>query len=141
MTDGSLGYEFSHVHIYASDPTATITWLTDGLGGRVVDERTTPSGAANTYVRIGGQLVLVRGPREGETFADARDRAYGLDHFGLSVSDMPATLEVLRARGIEPETPPGGFALSSDVHFLRGPDDVWVELTTFARFDAPPPDS
>jgi catechol 2,3-dioxygenase-like lactoylglutathione lyase family enzyme len=117
------------VHVYASDPDATVAWLTDGLGGEVVGRVQHDGYPMRTEVLIGGQLVQVRGRRETEHFADAGPRSYGIDHIGLGVTDVDAALEELRARGIEPVTTfDNGFVVPPGVAFLRGPDELWVEL-------------
>ena len=135
MTSGeALDYEFSHVHIYATEPITTVRWLTEGLGGEVVAER--PLGSAvNTYVLIGGQHVTVRGRREAESFGEPVSGSSGIDHFGISVSDLPAALEALRKRGIVPEALfDDGSSQGPVAAFLRGPDDIRVELTSHQTF-------
>ena len=58
-----------------------------------------------------------------------RQRAFGIDHFGLVVDDVDATLATLRWRGIEPETDfANGYEVPDGVAFVRGPDDLWVEI-------------
>lgn len=134
----AIDYVFTHVHVYASDPDATVFWLTDGLGGQVVSRRQHPGYPMATQVRFGNQIVQVRGPRDNERFGDAGPRTYGLDHFGLSVPDLEATLAALRKRGVVPEsTFDNGFSVPDGVAFLRGPDGLWVELTSLEFEPAP----
>jgi catechol 2,3-dioxygenase-like lactoylglutathione lyase family enzyme len=135
-------WRFTHNHIYASDPQATVAWLVD-LGGTLVGE-TNHDGYPTMYnVTIGGLLVQVRGQRSAEHFTPkSGERAFGLDHIGLVTDDLPATLTALRARGIEPETEfSNGFSVPDGVAFLRGPDDLWVELAPsiwYPETDFPP---
>ena len=129
---------FTHVHVYASDPEATVSWLTDGLGGDVVDRRQHGDYPVATRIRIGGLIVGVRGSREHERFTPAGPRMFGFDHIGLSVEDLGATLAALRDRGIEPETTfENGFRVPDGVAFIRGPDALWVEITTLEYEPAP----
>lgn len=126
---GALDWDMDHLHIYASDPAVTIAWLTDGLGGEVVHESEHSGYPKQVIVRLGGQLVQVRGRRAEEQFADVGRRTYGLDHFGLTVDDLDAALAELRTRGIEPVRDfEQGFGAASSIAFLRGPDGLWVEL-------------
>jgi catechol 2,3-dioxygenase-like lactoylglutathione lyase family enzyme len=128
--DLALDYRFTHVHVYASDPAATVRWLTDGLGGEVAGELDRPGFPVTTEVRLGGQLVFVRGSRDAERFAEPGPRTFGLDHFGLSVQDVAAAVEVLRARGIEPDTTfNNGLPIPAGVAYVRGPDDLLIEIS------------
>ena len=57
------------------------------------------------------------------------DLGTGYGHIAIGVDDLDATLESLRAQGIEPERPPyqvseGGSFLC----FVRDPDDYRVEI-------------
>lgn len=136
----ALSYVFSHVHVYASDPEVTVKWLTDGLGGEVVSRRQGGDYPVTTQVSLGGQIVQVRGRRESERFVAAGSRCFGLDHIGLSVTDLDATLAALRERGITPETTfDNGFRVPEGFAFLQGPDGIWVELTSLEH--APPPET
>ena len=127
---GTSDWRFNHVHVYASDPQATVAWLTDGLGGEVVHEARHADYPTMYHVRVGGQLVFVRGRRPAEQFLPAGPRSFGLDHFGLVVDNLDVALELLRARGVEPVTDfDNGFSVPPGVAFVRGPDNLWVEIT------------
>lgn len=134
----AMAYVFTHVHVYASDPEATVSWLTEGLGGEVIGRHRYADYPEAVQVRIGALLVQIRGNRAGEHFAPAGPRTFGFDHIGLSVEDLDATLAALRVRGIEPETSfENGFRVPDGVAFVRGPDGLWVEITTLAYEPAP----
>ena len=130
---GALDWEFTHVHVYASDPEATVAWLTDGVGGEVASVREHPGYPKATIVRLGGQVVQVRGHKDAERFEPAGSRSYGIDHIGLAVPDLEAALAELRARGIEPVTEfEQGFSIPAGIAFLRGPDNLWIEIVPTA---------
>jgi hypothetical protein len=130
---GALDWEFTHVHVYASDPEVTVAWLTDGVGGEVVSAHQRPGYPKATSVRLGGQVVQVRGARDTECFADAGPRSYGIDHIGLAVPDVDTALAELHARGVDPVTEfEQGFSIPPGIAFLRGPDDLWVEIVPTA---------
>jgi catechol 2,3-dioxygenase-like lactoylglutathione lyase family enzyme len=127
-----LDIEFNHVHVYASDPDRTVTWLTDGLGGEIVRRVTHPGYPEAIAIVLGSRLLVqVRGRRDNEQFASGGPRRYGLDHVGVTVANLDATLEALRERGIEPVTTfEQGFSVPPGVAFLQGPDGLWVEITS-----------
>jgi catechol 2,3-dioxygenase-like lactoylglutathione lyase family enzyme len=130
---GTPEWQFTHVHVYASEPEVTVAWLTDGLGGEVVSETQHAGYPKAWIVELGGQLVQVRGRRDAETFASAGPRSFGIDHIGLAVADLEAALAQLQARGVEPVTEfEGGFSIPAGIAFLRGPDELWVEITPTA---------
>jgi catechol 2,3-dioxygenase-like lactoylglutathione lyase family enzyme len=133
-----LDYVFTHVHVYASDPDATVAWFTDGLGGHVVARRQHGGYPVATDVRLGDQIVQIRGRRDEEHFADAGPRTFGLDHVGLSVEDVDATVAALAERGIAPESGGSdGFHVPEGVVFVKGPDGVRVEITSLEHVPAP----
>jgi catechol 2,3-dioxygenase-like lactoylglutathione lyase family enzyme len=126
---GALQWEFDHVHVYASDPDATVAWLTDGLGAEVLAQHQHPGYPQATVLRLGGQQLQVRGAREAERFDRPGPRSFGIDHIALAVPDVDAALAELRSRGIEPVTEfEQGFSIPPGIAFLRGPDDLWVEI-------------
>jgi catechol 2,3-dioxygenase-like lactoylglutathione lyase family enzyme len=136
-------WRFTHVHVYASDPRATINWLTD-LGGEVVAESQYSDWPTMFNVSLGGQIIQVRGERGNEQFAPTRgERSFGIDHIGLVVTDVDTTLAALQARGIAAETEfANGYEVPEGVAFLRGPDDLWVEIAPavwYPESDFPPP--
>jgi catechol 2,3-dioxygenase-like lactoylglutathione lyase family enzyme len=130
-----LDWRFTHVHVYASDPDATVAWLT-ALGGDVVAAHRYDGFPTMFDVALGGQIVQVRGERDIEHFSPADGaRSFGIDHLGLVATDLDATLEALRARGIEAETEfTNGYTVPDGVAFLRGPDDLWVEVAPAAWY-------
>ena len=134
----ALNFVFTHVHIYASEPEDTVSWLTEGLGGEVIGRHRYGDYPEATQIRIGSLIIQVRGHRSGESFAPAGPRTFGWDHIGLSVEDLGATLAALRDRGVEPETSfENGFRVPDGVAFVRGPDGLWVEITTLDYEPAP----
>jgi catechol 2,3-dioxygenase-like lactoylglutathione lyase family enzyme len=121
--------------VYASDPDATVAWLT-ALGGEVVAEHRYDGFPTMFDVALGGQIVQIRGERTTEHFspADGR-RSFGIDHLGLVVTDLDRALEALRARGIVAETDfANGYTVPDGVAFVRGPDDLWVEIAPAAWY-------
>jgi catechol 2,3-dioxygenase-like lactoylglutathione lyase family enzyme len=137
---GALEWRFEHVHVYASDPDATVAWLT-GLGGAVAAVYNHPGYPTAYDIEIGGQTLQVRGQRGNERFDPAGTaRRFGIDHICLVADDMDAALEQLAANGITPETTfENGFSIPPGIAFLRGPDNLWVEIAPAALYDQAKP--
>jgi catechol 2,3-dioxygenase-like lactoylglutathione lyase family enzyme len=122
-----LEYDFHHIHVFCSDVDATERWFTEGVGAEVVG-RGDSRGVPAVTLRLGGVNVLLRPAREGENLVDAGARHFGADHFGLRVSDVDATVAELKQRGVFVEVEPWDFSPGSRIAFIKGPDEVRIEL-------------
>ncbi len=122
-----LEYHYDHVHLYCSDHEATERWFVEKIGAQLV-KRGQALGAPMSELRLGGGTVLIRGARPGEQFAPPGARRFGTDHFGLRVADVDATIAELRRRGVTIDMEPKDFNPSMRIAFVKGPDDVRIEL-------------
>jgi catechol 2,3-dioxygenase-like lactoylglutathione lyase family enzyme len=80
-------------------------------------------------MQLGGQTVLIAPPHPHEATATAPPFPHhGLEHIGLTVDDVDAAVEELRAKGAEiaigPLTRNPGLRLA----FIRGPEGIMIEL-------------
>lgn len=119
-------YEFNHIHVVCSDLVATEKWFVDGVGAELVERRES-RGVPTSELRLAGVRMLLRGCREGEDLAADGQRRYGTDHFGLQVTDVDATVETLRGRGVEIAIEPRNSP-ANRIAFIKGPDNVLIEL-------------
>jgi catechol 2,3-dioxygenase-like lactoylglutathione lyase family enzyme len=127
MSD-ALGYTFDHVHVFASDVDATRRWFVDVFGA--TDAGMTPLGMPQ--LTVGGTRLLLRGERPSEGLTPtAPSRHFGTDHLGFTVRDLDATVAELTRRGVAFESAPMTPAPGVRIVFLRGPDDVRIELLQF----------
>ena len=122
-----LEYQFDHLHIFSSDFPATERWLIEGIGAEL-GGRHDSRGVQTTTLRLGGVKILVRGAREGEQLARPGASHFGTNHFGLKVADIDATVAALRGRGVTIEVEPWDFGPGMRIAFVKGPDDVRIEL-------------
>lgn len=122
-----LDCRFDHIHVFCSDLDATERWFLEGLGASLVARRES-RGIRLIEMTLGGIQILARGPREGERLAPAGERRFGADHFGLRVPDVDAAIAELRGRGVAIEVEPWDFTPTMRIAFVKGPDDVRVEL-------------
>jgi catechol 2,3-dioxygenase-like lactoylglutathione lyase family enzyme len=122
-----LEYQFHHIHVFCSDVDATQRWFTDGLGAELVG-RADSRGVPGVTLRVGGAQVLLRPARAGEDLVPAGARHFGADHFGLQVSDVDATVAELKQRGVFIEVEPWDFGPHTRIAFIKGPDEVRIEL-------------
>ncbi|HTW70604.1 MAG TPA: VOC family protein [Acetobacteraceae bacterium] len=126
-------YRYDHVHLRSTDPDATGRFFETMFGAEVMRDVYPPGtlypGQMRVSMRLGGQKVLVAPAHPHDpTGAAPQFPYYGVEHIGLTVDDVDAAVEELRAKGAEiaigPLTRSAGLRLA----FVRGPDGVMVEL-------------
>jgi catechol 2,3-dioxygenase-like lactoylglutathione lyase family enzyme len=142
---------FVHVHLYSEHPLCAAEWYVTHLGGtrRAPPSATNPGGGRPCEVPYGAPsepLAVIRSPAATVRFDDIsliiypRQRpgrlvsssGHVVDHIGLSVSDLPATLARLESAGVR--ILQGAHAFGRDgsppprAAFIEGPDAIVIEL-------------
>jgi lactoylglutathione lyase len=126
-------YRYDHVHLRSADPDAMGRFFEAMFGAEVARDIYPPGtlypGQMRVSMKLGGQKVLVAPPHPHDaTGAAPQFPYYGVEHIGLTVDDVDAAVEELRAKGAEiaigPLTRSAGLRLA----FVRGPEGVMVEL-------------
>jgi lactoylglutathione lyase len=121
----TVNLAFDHIHVFCTDVAKTEAWFVDVLGA--TSDGLTPTGM--TRLRLGGTVILLRAERPGEGLAPtAPSRHFGTDHIGFRVPDVSAAYAELQAKGVVFEHPPREAVPGVTITFLRGPDDVRIEL-------------
>ena len=97
-------YRYDHLHLRSSDPDATArffeTMFDAELTRSVYPPGTLYPGQQRITMRLGGQTVLIAPPHPHEATATSPPFPhYGLEHIGLTVDDVDAAVEELRAKG------------------------------------------
>jgi catechol 2,3-dioxygenase-like lactoylglutathione lyase family enzyme len=100
------GYQYDHVHLRSPDPDATARFFETMFGAEVTRSVYPPGtlypGQQRITIRLGGQKVLIAPPHPHDPNAPAPPFPYyGLEHIGLTVDDLDAAVEELRAEGVE----------------------------------------
>jgi catechol 2,3-dioxygenase-like lactoylglutathione lyase family enzyme len=125
--DLEMKFNFHHVHLLCSDLEATIGFFRDVLGASVV-RYAKFGGADGATLNLHGTTINLRVKTEAEKPAgDSSLVTYGYHHICVQTEDVDAAHADFSARGIEfisgPTTTP-----DSRIAFLRGPDNIVVEL-------------
>lgn len=119
-----LGLTYDHLHVFCTDTEVTLRWFVDVMGAS--DDGLT---LGMPQLHLGGLRILLRGERPGEHLTPTSpDRHFGTDHIGFRVPDLDATVAALAERGVTFEHPIREPAPGVRLTFLRGPDDVRIEL-------------
>ena len=109
-----------HVHAFASDVDASVSFYTEVFGGEMILDEVL-AGARNVFIRIGdGRLHLYdQPPRHAGTGS--------IHHLGIRTDDMAGMVEKLQRHGVplrKPVTELGGWRYV----MVPAPDGVLIEL-------------
>ena len=126
-------YTYDHVHLRSRDPDAMARFFETMFGAEVTRGVYPPGtlypGQMRVTMQLGGQKVLIAPthPHDAMTPAPAFPY-YGLEHIGLTVDDVDAACEELRAKGAELAIGPLTRDPGTRLAFIRGPEGIMVEL-------------
>ncbi|QCK85518.1 VOC family protein [Phreatobacter aquaticus] len=114
---------WDHIHLRSPDPEATAQWFKEMLGAEIVQ------GPGRIDLKLGGADVFIAPTKDGDGVGAPPVTPYqGLDHFGLTVTDIDAVAAELKAKGavftMEPKTIRPGVRIC----FIRGPQGISIEL-------------
>ena len=116
------GFTFDHIHLRSPDPAATAEFYARMFGAELTH------GPQRIDVNLGGQVLFVSPVTDAAT-GDAPAAPYrGLEHIGLAVADIDAAVAALKAKGAEFTMEPTTIRPGVRIAFLRGPEDVSIEL-------------
>jgi len=120
-------FTYDHMHLRSPDPEATAQFYEKMFGAEVI--RSTQMGKPRVDLNLGGVKVFIAHVQPGDKADAAPTSPYlGLDHIGLKVSGIDAAVAELKAKGaeftMEPTSPRPGVRIA----FLRGPQNVTIEL-------------
>lgn len=120
-------FSLDHIHLRTPDIEATARWFEHVFGAAII--RTMQQGAPRIDLKLGGTKIFLAQVKAGDGVNAPPVTPYqGLDHFGLSVSDIDAVAAGMKAKGVEfsqePQVPRPGIKTC----FLRGPQGISIEL-------------
>ena len=120
-------YTWDHIHLRTTNPEAMAQWFEQKLGAEVV--RTMQEGKPRIDLKLGGANIFIAPVAPGEGVNPPPTTPYqGLDHFGLTVSNIDAVVAELKAKGAEFTRETTTVRPGVRVAFLRGPEGVSIEL-------------
>ena len=121
-------YTYDHIHIRSQDPMATAQWYEKMFSAKII-ESTQPDGSPRVDLDINGLTVFIMqvatdAPAPG---ADT-EVSLGLDHFGLRVENMDATVAELTEKGAEFTMEPRKLRPGLIITYIVAPENVRIEL-------------
>lgn len=117
---------FDHIHLRSLDPDAAAQFYIDHLGAKA-GERIETEKLLRVVITFPGLNIFIDRVPAGTTAAASRPHL-GLEHFGLKVADVDEAAAELKQKGVEFTMDPVEFKPGLRICFLRGPDDVSIEL-------------
>lgn len=118
---------FEHVHLRSPDPQATAAFYADMFGAEII--RSAPMGKPRIDLDLGGQAVFIAAALPGDKTGMPPASPYqGLDHIGLRVADIDATVAELKAKGADFTMEATTIRPGVRIAFVRGPQNVSIEL-------------
>lgn len=121
-------YKFAHVHIISADPVKTAEFYEQNLGAQREAVRKTSDGCTNVDLDLGGTRLQIREPRPKALLpADCSPNGGGLEHIGLYTDDFEASINALKANGVQFVQEVRQLS-THKVTFFLAPEKVLVEL-------------
>ena len=132
-------YTYDHIHVRTKDPeppNSASGWTPKGMasffetmfGARVL-RLVQSDGVPRVDLDVNGLAIFIASvPPEEHIDLSPRDPHLGLDHFGFRVDDIDGAVEDLRSKGAEIYTEPRTIRPGVRIAFVRGPDDVRIEI-------------
>lgn len=120
-------YTFDHIHLFTPDPEGMASYFENMFGAKVL--RSSPGGQPRIDLKLGGADIFILdvsgnpNAREGPAHPHR-----GLDHFGLSVSDIDQVCATLKAKGAKFTRGPETIRPGTRIAFVEGPEGVSIEL-------------
>jgi lactoylglutathione lyase len=120
-------FTYDHIHLRSPNPEATAQYYERMFGAEVL--RSMQHGKPRIDLKLGGANIFIAPVASGEGVNPPPTTPYqGLDHFGLTVSNIDAVVAELKAKGAEFTREPTTVRPGVRVAFLRGPEGVSIEL-------------
>ena len=121
-------YTYDHIHVRTKDPEGMAGFFETMFGAKVL-RLIQSDGAPRVDLDVNGLAIFIATvPPEEHIDASPRDPHLGLDHFGFRVDDIDGAVEDLRGKGAEIYVEPRTIRPGVRIAFVRGPDDVRIEI-------------
>jgi catechol 2,3-dioxygenase-like lactoylglutathione lyase family enzyme len=120
-------FTYDHVHLRSRDPDATAAFY-ERMFGATVRRSTHGDGSPRVDLDLGGLTVFIAPVREDRTGPPPTSPYLGLEHLGLAVTGIDAAAAELKAKGAEFTLEPTTVRPGVRIAFLRGPENVSIEL-------------
>lgn len=122
----AVSYKPDHIHLRSLDAPVAAAFYVDAMGATEIT-RMEVNGALRIILDLGGMRLFVEQVPAG-THAAPEPPYVGIEHIGLAVNDLDASVADLRARGVHFVVEPREARPGVRIAFINGPDKVRIEL-------------
>jgi len=121
-------FAYDHVHLRSPNPDETAAYYERMFGAQII-KSVMSNGIERTDMNLGGVMVFIAQVPEGAELSNKREGSFvGLDHLGLRVTNIDAVCDELKAKGAEFTVEPKTIRPGVRIAFVRGPQNVLIEL-------------
>ncbi|BCM84129.1 VOC family protein [Methylobacterium indicum] len=121
-----MGYRYDHLHLRSRDAAAAARFYGEVLGARETG-REGAERPSRVILDLGGMTMFIEQAPEG-TGPAATPPNLGIEHIGLRVEDIEATVADLAGRGIPLVSGITDVRPGLRIAFFEGPDGVRIEV-------------
>jgi catechol 2,3-dioxygenase-like lactoylglutathione lyase family enzyme len=123
-----MAYKLDHIHFRCENLEAAADYYVKVFDGKILN-RAEVRGLPIVQIEIAGERFFLSPKRAGdEVEPNSGKSRWGVYQIALTIEDMDATVKKLKARGAEFEGDPIAVNPSLKVAFIKGPDNVQIEL-------------
>ena len=121
-------FSYDHIHLPSPDAEATARWYADMFGAEII-RSVQSDGRPRLDLNLGGVAVFIAQVPADQAVAAPPEPPYlGLDHIGLRVEGIDQVVAELKEKGAEFTVEPKTIRPGVRIAFLRGPQNVHIEL-------------
>jgi lactoylglutathione lyase len=121
-------FTYDHMHLRSPNAEETALWYERMFGAEVI-RSVQSDGRPRIDLNLGGVSVFIAQVPPEQAVAPPPEPPYlGLEHLGLRVDGIDAVVAELKAKGAEFTVEPRTIRPGVRIAFLRGPQNVHIEL-------------
>jgi lactoylglutathione lyase len=120
-------FAYDHIHLRSPDPEETARFYERMFGAEII-RSVQSDGRPRIDMRLGGVMVFIARAEAGATSEPPRAPHLGLEHIGLRVAGIDRVVAELKSKGAEITREPQTIRPGVRIAFLRGPQNVPIEL-------------
>jgi catechol 2,3-dioxygenase-like lactoylglutathione lyase family enzyme len=121
-------FTYDHIHLRSPDAEATARWYEKMFGAEII-RSVQSDGRPRLDLKLGGvDVFIAQVPSEQAIAAPPEPPYLGLEHIGLRVDRIDQVVAELKEKGAEFTVEPKTIRPGVRIAFLRGPQNVHIEL-------------
>ena len=123
-----MAYKFDHIHFRCEDVEASAAYYIKMFDGKILN-RAEVRGLTIIQIEVAGERLFLSPKRAGDEVEPTSGKPrWGVYQIAFTVDNMDAAVKTLKARGAEFEGDQIVVSPSITIAFIKGPDNVQIEL-------------